>query len=136
MGRGRLELLANPGSVVLHHRPPAIQLTGAMCGDGLVTRCSAGKLLHPVGPDGRAREQQLTPLWQQTFYGLCPDGPQAIASCVCIKGGMTALVLKEITSSVWSRCGSTATEDVSSAVTVSSPDNPATPHPATKERTA
>lgn len=50
---------------------------------------------------------------------LCPSGPQALASCVCLKEGMTQEVLKVITSSVKWECSSTATEDVSSAVAVS-----------------
>ncbi|KAK4034595.1 hypothetical protein C8A01DRAFT_38951 [Parachaetomium inaequale] len=53
----------------------------------------------------------------QSAY-LCPSGPQALASCVCLKGGMTNDVLKEITSSVKYQCSSTASEDVSSAVSV------------------
>ncbi|KAK4249382.1 hypothetical protein C7999DRAFT_30116 [Corynascus novoguineensis] len=53
----------------------------------------------------------------QTYY-LCPDGPQALASCVCLKAGMTNHVLKVITSSVKWRCDSTASEDVSSAVSI------------------
>jgi hypothetical protein len=56
---------------------------------------------------------------QQT-RDLCPEGPQALASCVCIKEGMTAELLKVLTSSVKYSCDSTATEDVSSAVSVSS----------------
>lgn len=55
---------------------------------------------------------------QQTWY-LCPSGPQALASCVCLKDGMTNEVLKVITSSVKYECSSTALEDVSSAVAVS-----------------
>ncbi|GAB1315887.1 hypothetical protein MFIFM68171_06097 [Madurella fahalii] len=51
-------------------------------------------------------------------YDLCPGGPQALASCVCIKGGMTSQVLKTISSSVRWDCGSTASEDVTSAVAV------------------
>ena len=50
---------------------------------------------------------------------LCPSGPQALASCVCLKEGMTLNVLKDITSSVKWDCSSSATEDVSSAVAVS-----------------
>ncbi|SPQ26936.1 cbddf3d4-5658-4a1e-a938-51918f1b561a [Thermothielavioides terrestris] len=53
----------------------------------------------------------------QTFE-LCPNGPQALASCVCLKDGMTSEVLKELTSSVKEICSSTATEDVTSAVAV------------------
>ncbi|KAK4166352.1 hypothetical protein QBC43DRAFT_16546 [Cladorrhinum sp. PSN259] len=51
-------------------------------------------------------------------YDMCPSGPQALASCVCLKDGMTAEVLKQLTSSVKYSCSSTATEDVSSAVAV------------------
>ncbi|KAJ4293857.1 hypothetical protein N0V88_005371 [Collariella sp. IMI 366227] len=53
----------------------------------------------------------------QTNY-MCAEGPQALASCVCIKEGMSNDVLKVLTSSVKSSCESTATEDISSAVAV------------------
>jgi hypothetical protein len=65
----------------------------------------------------------LTLALQQTFE-LCPNGPQALASCVCLKDGMTSEVLKELTSSVKEICSSTATEDVTSAVAVSAPNGP------------
>ncbi|KAK4461828.1 hypothetical protein QBC42DRAFT_226491 [Cladorrhinum samala] len=55
---------------------------------------------------------------QAQTYAMCPDGPQALASCVCLKDGMTADVLKSLTSSVKYSCSSTATEDVSSALAV------------------
>ncbi|KAK4107977.1 hypothetical protein N656DRAFT_718965 [Canariomyces notabilis] len=55
---------------------------------------------------------------QSQTRDLCPEGPQALASCVCIKEGMTAELLKVLTSSVKYSCDSTATEDVSSAVSV------------------
>ncbi|KAH6842919.1 hypothetical protein B0I37DRAFT_418063 [Chaetomium sp. MPI-CAGE-AT-0009] len=55
---------------------------------------------------------------QSQMNDLCPSGPQALASCVCLKEGMTMEVLKVITSSVKWECSSTATEDVSSAVAV------------------
>ncbi|KAL2136443.1 hypothetical protein VTI74DRAFT_3676 [Chaetomium olivicolor] len=58
---------------------------------------------------------------QSQSYNVCPGGPQALASCVCLKEGMTNEVLKTITSSVKEGCSSTATEDVSSAVAVSVP---------------
>jgi hypothetical protein len=60
---------------------------------------------------------------QQSAY-LCPSGPQALASCVCLKDGMLSEVSKTITSSVKYECSSTATEDVASALAVSSPENP------------
>lgn len=62
---------------------------------------------------------------QQT-YDLCPSGPQALGSCVCIKDGMTSEVLKDITSNVKEGCASTATEDITSAVAVS--DHPVQTH--------
>ncbi|KAK0742319.1 hypothetical protein B0T21DRAFT_449013 [Apiosordaria backusii] len=49
---------------------------------------------------------------------LCPAGPKALASCACMKEGMTLEILREITSSVKGYCASTATEDISSAVAV------------------
>ncbi|KAI1374422.1 hypothetical protein F4677DRAFT_167030 [Hypoxylon crocopeplum] len=51
-------------------------------------------------------------------YDLCPDGPQALASCACIKSGMSGYVSNEVTSDVKYSCDSTATEDVSSALRV------------------
>ncbi|KXX77277.1 hypothetical protein MMYC01_208390 [Madurella mycetomatis] len=57
-------------------------------------------------------------MYLQNTYDLCPGGPQALASCVCIKSGMTSDVLQVITSSVRWDCGSTASEDVTSAVAV------------------
>ncbi|VBB80131.1 Putative protein of unknown function [Podospora comata] len=50
--------------------------------------------------------------------GLCPAGPKALASCACLKEGMTLELSREITSSVKAYCRSTATEDVSSAISV------------------
>ncbi|KAL2162115.1 hypothetical protein VTH06DRAFT_7900 [Thermothelomyces fergusii] len=55
---------------------------------------------------------------QGQTYSLCPGGPQALASCVCFKEGVTSDVFKSLTSSVKWYCSSTATEDVSSAVAV------------------
>ncbi|KAK4145278.1 uncharacterized protein C8A04DRAFT_27038 [Dichotomopilus funicola] len=55
---------------------------------------------------------------QSQLYELCPDGPQALASCVCLKESMTNEVLKAITSSVKYECESTATEDVASAISL------------------
>lgn len=49
---------------------------------------------------------------------LCPEGPEALASCVCIKSGRYNSVSVELTSSVKYSCDSTALEDVSSAVGV------------------
>ncbi|KAK3945530.1 hypothetical protein QBC46DRAFT_93872 [Diplogelasinospora grovesii] len=49
---------------------------------------------------------------------LCPAGPQALASCACIKDGVSTDILSSITSSVKWECASTATDDISSAVAV------------------
>ena len=57
-------------------------------------------------------------LAKQTSY-LCPPGPQALASCACIKEGMTKEILSSISSNVRNNCDSTATDDISSAVGVS-----------------
>ncbi|KAI1410493.1 hypothetical protein F5Y13DRAFT_202290 [Hypoxylon sp. FL1857] len=51
-------------------------------------------------------------------YDLCPEGPQALASCACLKSGMSGYVSNEINSDVKYSCDSTATEDVSSALKV------------------
>ncbi|KPM43261.1 hypothetical protein AK830_g3241 [Neonectria ditissima] len=49
---------------------------------------------------------------------LCGSGPQELASCVCIKSGMSNYMSSILTSEVKWSCDSTATADVSSAVAV------------------
>ncbi|KAF5137606.1 hypothetical protein E5D57_001385 [Metarhizium anisopliae] len=49
---------------------------------------------------------------------LCGSGPQALASCVCIKSGMRGKISSTLTSSVKGYCSSTAIDDVTSAVNV------------------
>ncbi|KAK3333461.1 hypothetical protein B0T19DRAFT_126614 [Cercophora scortea] len=49
---------------------------------------------------------------------LCPEAPMALASCACMKDEMTGDILSSITSSVKYACESTATDDISSAVSV------------------
>ncbi|RYP71180.1 hypothetical protein DL771_004980 [Monosporascus sp. 5C6A] len=51
-------------------------------------------------------------------YDLCPGDPQALASCVCLKNGVSRLVSSVITSNVQRSCATTATEDISSALEV------------------
>ncbi|KAI2617750.1 hypothetical protein GGR54DRAFT_193202 [Hypoxylon sp. NC1633] len=51
-------------------------------------------------------------------YDLCPGGPQALASCACIKSGMSGYVSSEIVSDVKYSCATTASEDISSATAV------------------
>ncbi|KAI1777156.1 hypothetical protein F4818DRAFT_409404 [Hypoxylon cercidicola] len=51
-------------------------------------------------------------------YDLCPEGPQALASCACLKSGMSGFVSNDLSSDVKYYCDSTATEDVSSALQV------------------
>ncbi|KAK7743721.1 hypothetical protein SLS62_010500 [Diatrype stigma] len=46
------------------------------------------------------------------------SGPQALASCVCLKNGMSRRLTNLITSSVKYSCDSTASEDISSAIEV------------------
>ncbi|KAI1205500.1 uncharacterized protein F4807DRAFT_464586 [Annulohypoxylon truncatum] len=48
-------------------------------------------------------------------YDLCPPGPAALASCICIKSPMSGYVSNQVGSDVTYYCDSTATEDVSSA---------------------
>ncbi|KAK1573880.1 uncharacterized protein LY79DRAFT_593674 [Colletotrichum navitas] len=48
----------------------------------------------------------------------CPEGPQALASCICLKDGVTNLVTSTMTSNVKYYCSSTASDDVSSALAV------------------
>ncbi|EXU99930.1 hypothetical protein X797_007059 [Metarhizium robertsii] len=49
---------------------------------------------------------------------LCGSGPQALASCICIKSGMRGKISSTLTSSVKGYCSSTAIDDVTSAVNV------------------
>ncbi|XXG95863.1 hypothetical protein Hte_002134 [Hypoxylon texense] len=51
-------------------------------------------------------------------YDLCPEGPQALASCACLKSAMSGFVSNDVSSDVKYYCDSTATEDVSSALQV------------------
>ncbi|KAL7940931.1 hypothetical protein V8C42DRAFT_202936 [Trichoderma barbatum] len=48
----------------------------------------------------------------------CATGPQALASCVCIKSGMSGRILSTLTASVKWYCDNTATAEVSSAMDV------------------
>ncbi|KAK6083882.1 hypothetical protein SCUP515_01578 [Seiridium cupressi] len=54
----------------------------------------------------------------QQSYDNCPNGPQALASCVCLKEPMPSVVSSAITSDVKDSCSSTASEDISSALSV------------------
>ncbi|KAK2612502.1 hypothetical protein QQS21_001440 [Conoideocrella luteorostrata] len=53
----------------------------------------------------------------QTEY-QCGTGPQALASCACLKSGMRGKVSSTLTSQVKGYCSSTATDDVTSAISV------------------
>ncbi|KAM0449146.1 hypothetical protein ACHAO4_007808 [Trichoderma viride] len=48
----------------------------------------------------------------------CATGPQALASCVCLKSGMSGIISSILTSSVKWNCDNTATADVTSALDV------------------
>ncbi|KAL6894958.1 hypothetical protein GGI43DRAFT_411543 [Trichoderma evansii] len=48
----------------------------------------------------------------------CASGPQALASCVCIKSGMSGRISSTLTSYVKWNCDNTATADVTSALDV------------------
>ncbi|WYZ38022.1 hypothetical protein EsH8_II_001528 [Colletotrichum jinshuiense] len=49
---------------------------------------------------------------------LCPEGPQALASCICLKEGISDQMASALTSRVKYYCSSTASEDVTSALGV------------------
>ncbi|OIW25022.1 hypothetical protein CONLIGDRAFT_684907 [Coniochaeta ligniaria NRRL 30616] len=51
-------------------------------------------------------------------WDYCPGGPQALASCACIKESMSGSLTSSISSNVKYSCSSTATEDVASAIAV------------------
>ncbi|PTB35379.1 hypothetical protein M441DRAFT_62845 [Trichoderma asperellum CBS 433.97] len=48
----------------------------------------------------------------------CATGPQALASCVCLKSGMSGRISSTLTSNVKWNCDNTATADVASALDV------------------
>ncbi|GAO19188.1 uncharacterized protein UV8b_08283 [Ustilaginoidea virens] len=48
----------------------------------------------------------------------CASGPQALASCACLKSGMRGKVSSSLTSQVKGYCSSTAIDDVTSAISV------------------
>lgn len=55
---------------------------------------------------------------QSQTYDSCPKAPAILASCVCVKDQNTLAVSKSIVSDVSYYCGSTATQDISSALAV------------------
>ncbi|KAI0164005.1 hypothetical protein GGR57DRAFT_272348 [Xylariaceae sp. FL1272] len=55
---------------------------------------------------------------QSQTYDLCPSGPEALASCVCLNDDMTRRISTEITSDVKYYCDSTASDAISSALAV------------------
>lgn len=115
--------VADKSSDVLYHRSSAVQLPRSVRNDSLIRGYCDGMYPHLFGRTGDFGRPVVDTASQQTYY-LCPGGPQALASCVCIKDGMSAEVLKKITSSVKWSCSSTASEDISSAAAVSPPDEP------------
>ncbi|KAI1420366.1 hypothetical protein F5Y12DRAFT_791726 [Xylaria sp. FL1777] len=54
---------------------------------------------------------------QQTL-DLCPSGPKALASCVCLRSELTGTISSLITSDARYYCDSTAADDISSALNV------------------
>ncbi|EGR44357.1 uncharacterized protein TRIREDRAFT_72800 [Trichoderma reesei QM6a] len=67
---------------------------------------------QPPGPPGDIQVVAV----QTAIY--CATGPQALASCVCIKSGMSRKILSTLTSNVKWNCDNTATADVTSALDV------------------
>ncbi|KAI1268123.1 hypothetical protein F5Y18DRAFT_279075 [Xylariaceae sp. FL1019] len=55
---------------------------------------------------------------QSQTYDLCPSGPEALASCVCLNSDMTRRISTVITSDVKYYCESTASDAISSALAV------------------
>ncbi|KAJ9151171.1 TPR/MLP1/MLP2-like protein [Pleurostoma richardsiae] len=51
-------------------------------------------------------------------WDLCPDGAEALASCACIKESMSGSISNSVTSNVKYSCSSTASEDITSALSV------------------
>ncbi|PTB61855.1 hypothetical protein BBK36DRAFT_1173095 [Trichoderma citrinoviride] len=66
---------------------------------------------QPPGPPGDIQGVAQTEIY-------CATGPQALASCVCIKSGMSGRILSTLTSNVKWNCDNTATADVTSALDV------------------
>lgn len=57
-------------------------------------------------------------MFEQQMSWQCAKGPQALASCACIKSGMFGKVSSTLTSNVKYYCESTAIDDVTSAASV------------------
>ncbi|KAF7555214.1 hypothetical protein G7046_g6615 [Stylonectria norvegica] len=77
-----------------------------------ITALPRFKSLHKCAQSGIA-----SAIMGQTSY-LCGNGPQALASCICIKSGMFNYISTGLTSQVKEFCDSTALADLSSALDV------------------
>ncbi|KAF9870906.1 hypothetical protein CkaCkLH20_11578 [Colletotrichum karsti] len=77
-----------------------------------ITALSQYSSLAPCAQSGMSNA-----MYSLTRY-LCPEGPKALASCMCMKDGVTNLVTSTLTSDIKYYCSSTASEDVSSALAV------------------
>ncbi|KAK5625977.1 hypothetical protein RRF57_001693 [Xylaria bambusicola] len=55
---------------------------------------------------------------QAQMESLCPSGPKALASCLCLRSEMTGSISSLITSDARYYCDSTAADDISSALDV------------------
>ncbi|KAK5988780.1 hypothetical protein PT974_10269 [Cladobotryum mycophilum] len=77
-----------------------------------ITALSQFKQLRSCAQSGVA-----SAVLQQTEWN-CAAGPQALASCACLKSGMSGRVSSSLTSYVKYFCDNTATADVSSALSV------------------
>jgi hypothetical protein len=63
-------------------------------------------------------QSAVSAAFREQTSSYCPDGPQALASCVCLRDSKSRFVSSVLTSEVKWSCSSTASEDISSAVAV------------------
>lgn len=103
-------------SDILRNRLDPVLLPGSLCCVRAVVRGILGKQLF-TGPLG-TRNAGVSDISGQQTWDYCPGGPQALASCACIKESMSGSLTSSISSNVKYSCSSTATEDVASAIAV------------------
>ncbi|CAK7209630.1 hypothetical protein SCUCBS95973_000505 [Sporothrix curviconia] len=66
----------------------------------------------------RCAKDALSSAVQVNTYDLCPNGPQLLASCACIKASMSSVVNSYITSNINWDCTSSDSADISSALSI------------------
>lgn len=94
-----------------HHRFDAVQVIEQLRAVRRYKCCFTGNSAHNVSMSTILKSGQQS-------SSFCGSGPRALASCVCIKSGMSSRVSSSLTSNVKYYCDNTATQHVSSALEV------------------